>query len=327
MEVRRLGESGLKVSKLCLGCMSFGGAGGPTHPWAMDEEAAQPFFRRAIEAGVNFFDTANAYNHGASEEVTGRALKEYASRDEVVIATKVGLQMGSGPYKRGLSRRHIMEHIDGSLRRLGTDHVDLYFIHRLDPDTPLEETLVALDDIVRAGKVRYLGASSMWTWQFVKMREMQKANGLAPFVAMQNFYNLAYREEEREMIPYCRSEGVGLVPWSPLARGFLTRPQSDEEGPSKRNSEDPLRSKFFGTAGDFAVLKRVEAAADRLGVTMAQVALAWVMAQPGVTAPIIGATKIGQLEDAIKASGLQLDARTAKSLESVYRPRAAMGHS
>ncbi|MGY6708841.1 MAG: aldo/keto reductase [Rhizobiaceae bacterium] len=326
MEYRRIGQSGLKVSKICLGCMSFGGAGGPTHPWAMDEEAARPFFRRAVEAGITFFDTANAYNHGASEEVTGRALKEFARRDEVVIASKVGLSMGEGPMQRGLSRKHIMDQIDGTLRRLGTDHVDLYYIHRLDPDTPFEETLVALDDVVRAGKVRYLGASSMWTWQFVKMREMQLANGLAAFVAMQNFYNLAYREEEREMIPYCISEGVGVVPWSPLARGFLAGGKK-EVAPSKRSGEDNLRSKFFGSPGDFAVLKRVQAVAERLGISPAQVALAWVMGREGVSAPIFGATKIEQLDEAIKATEVELDARSVKSLETAYKPRAPMGHS
>lgn len=326
MEYRRIGQSGLKVSQLCLGCMSFGGAGGPTHPWAMDEAAARPFFRRAVEAGINFFDTANAYNHGASEEVTGRALKEFARRDEVVIASKVGLSMGEGPLQRGLSRKHIMEQIDGTLRRLDTDHVDLYYIHRLDPDTPFEETLAALDDIVRAGKVRYLGASSMWTWQFVKMREMQLANGLAPFVAMQNFYNLAYREEEREMIPYCISEGVGLMPWSPLARGFLAG-GSSESAPSKRAGEDNLRSKFFGSPADLAILKRVQGAADRLGISAAQVALAWVMGRAGVSAPIFGATKLEQLEEAIKATEVRLDDRTTRSLESAYRPRAPMGHA
>jgi 1-deoxyxylulose-5-phosphate synthase len=327
MEYRRIGQSGLKVSQLCLGCMSFGGAGGPTHPWAMDEEAARPFFRRAVEAGITFFDTANAYNHGASEEVTGRALKEFARRDEVVIASKVGLSMGDGALQRGLSRKHIMDQIDGTLRRLGTEHVDLYYIHRLDPDTPFEETLTALDDIVRAGKVRYLGASSMWTWQFVQMREMQLANGLAPFVAMQNFYNLAYREEEREMIPYCLSEGVGLLPWSPLARGFLAGRKDDDAQPSRRAGEDRLRSKFFGSPADFAILKRVQSAAERLGVAPAQVALAWIMGRPGVSAPIVGATKIEQLEDAISATELQLDARTVKSLEAPYKPRAPMGHT
>jgi len=326
MEYRRIGQSGLKVSKICLGCMSFGGAGGPTHPWAMDEKAARPFFRRAVEAGITFFDTANAYNHGASEEVTGRALKEFARRDEVVIASKVGLSMGEGPLQRGLSRKHIMDQIDATLRRLGTDHVDLYYIHRLDPDTPFEETLTALDDIVRAGKVRYLGASSMWTWQFVQLREMQLANGLAPFVAMQNFYNLAYREEEREMIPYCLSEGVGVVPWSPLARGFLAGGKK-EASPSKRAGEDNLRSKFFGSPADLAILKRVQAVAERLGISPAQVALAWVMGREGVSAPIFGATRMEQLEEAINAADVELDARTAKSLEAAYKPRAPMGHA
>jgi 1-deoxyxylulose-5-phosphate synthase len=327
MDQVRLGTSGLKVSRVCLGCMGFGGTGGPTHPWAIEEEASRVFFKRAVEAGINFFDTANVYNHGASEEATGRALKEYARREEVVIATKVGMAMGEGPLLKGLSRKHIMDQIDGSLRRLGTDYVDLYYIHRLDPETPFEETLTALDDVVRSGKVRYLGASSMWAWQFVKLREMQRANGLAAFVAMQNFYNLAYREEEREMIPYCISEGVGVVPWSPLARGFLAGSLPKGGGTTKRAAEDRLLTKFFGSSADYAILRRVQAAAGRLGTSPAQVALAWVMSRPGVSAPILGATKIDQLEEAIKASELKLDAKTVRSLESAYRPRAPMGHS
>lgn len=322
----RLGQSGLKVSRLCLGCMSFGPPGGPTHPWVIDEAAAQPFFRRAVEAGITFFDTANHYNFGASEEITGRALKQYARRDEIVVATKVGLKMGEGANQRGLSRRHIMEQVDQSLMRLGMDHIDLYYIHRLDPDTPFEETLVALDDVVRAGKVRYLGASSMWTWQFVKLVEMQRANGLAPFVAMQNFYNLAYREEEREMMPYCAAEGVGVVPWSPIARGFLAGNRPKQGEASNRARTDRQAHSYFGSKTDYAVLAAVEKAAKRLGVSAAQVAYAWVLSKPFVTSPIVGATKLGQLEEAIAAETIELDERTIRALEAPYRPRAVMGH-
>lgn len=327
MDYVRLGETGLKVSRLCLGCMSYGPPGGPTHPWVVDEEAAQPFFRKAFEAGINFLDTANHYNFGASEEITGRAIRRYSRRADVVLATKVGLKIGEGPNDAGLSRKHILEQIDRSLERLGTDYVDLYYIHRLDPGTPVEETLQALDDIVRAGKVRYIAASSMWAWQFARMREMQKAAGLARFVAMQNFYNLAYREEEREMIPYCRAEGVGIVPWSPIARGFLAgnRPRAGEA--TERGRTDANSTRYFGSAADYAVLAKVEKTAARLGVSAAQVAYAWVLSKPFVTAPIVGATKEYQLDQAIAALDIRLDERTVAALEAAYRPRVPAGHA
>lgn len=326
MEYVRLGNTGMTVSRLCLGCMSFGTPGGPTHPWVLDEEAAQPFFRKAVEAGITFFDTANHYNYGASEEITGRALMKYARREEVVVATKVGLKMGEHPGGRGLSRKHILDQIDQSLKRLGMDYVDLYYVHRLDPGTPFEETLDALDTAVRAGKVRYLAASSMWAWQFAKLREMQKATGFATFVAMQNFYNLAYREEEREMIPYCIAEGVGLVPWSPIARGFLAGNRPKDGAATERARTDPMAHNYFGSTQDYAVLAKVEQAAKKLGVKPAQVAYAWVLSKPFVTAPIVGVTKEHQLDEAIATLDIKLDARTTKSLEAPYRTRDVMGH-
>lgn len=327
MKYTRLGNTGLSVSRLCLGCMSYGTPGGPTHPWAIDEEASQPFYRKAVEAGINFFDTANIYNHGASEEITGRALKRYAARDAIVLATKVGLSMGEGRNRSGLSRKHILDQIDASLKRLGTDYVDLYYVHRLDPHTPFEETLTALDDIVRAGKVRYIAGSSMWAWQFAKLREMQKANGLAQFVAMQNFYNLVYREEEREMMPYCDTEGVGVVPWSPIARGFLAGNRTRQGGVTERGKTDVHLAGYFGTSTDYAIAAKVEQAAKKLGVSPAQVAYAWVLSKSFVASPIVGATKLPQLEEAIAALDVSLDARIVKSLEAPYRPRAPMGHS
>ena len=322
----KFGKTGMSVSRLCLGCMSFGTPGGPTHPWAIDEEAAQPFFRRAVEAGVNFFDTANHYNYGASEEITGRALKRYARRDEIVVATKVGLKMGEHPNDRGLSRKHILSQIDASLRRLEMDHVDLLYVHRLDPSTPFEETIEALDTVVRHGKVRYVAASSMWAWQFAKLREMQKAAGMARFVAMQNFYNLAYREEEREMMPYCVAEGVAVVPWSPIARGFLAGNRPAGGARTERARTDKVAEGYFGSKADFAVLAKVEQVAKRLGRSPAQVAYAWVLAKPFVTAPIVGVTKLEQLDEAIAAVDLDLDERTMKALEAPYRPRVPMGH-
>jgi 1-deoxyxylulose-5-phosphate synthase len=325
MNYVRLGNTGLQVSRLCLGCMSYGTPGGPTHPWVIDEEAAQPFFRKSVEAGINFFDTANFYNYGDSEEITGRALRKYARREEVVLATKVGLKMGEGPNMHGLSRKHIFEQIDGSLKRLGTDYVDLYYIHRLDRRTPFEETLAALDALVRAGKVRYIAASSMYAWQFAKLREMQRANGLAEFVAMQNFYNLAYREEEREMLPYCRAEGVAVVPWSPIARGFLAGNKTKQGGVTERGRTDVHIGNYFGSKTDYAILAKVEAAARKLGVKPAQVAYAWVLANPAVTAPIVGATKEHQLDEALQALDIKLDAATIRSLEAPYKPREVMG--
>jgi 1-deoxyxylulose-5-phosphate synthase len=327
MQLVRLGSTGLHVSRLCLGCMSFGTPGGPTHPWVLDEEASRPIIRRAVEAGINFFDTANHYNYGASEEVTGRALKDFARRDEIVVATKLGLKMGEHANQRGLSRKNIIEQVDQSLKRLGMEHIDLLYVHRLDPGTPFEETLEALDAVVRAGKVHYLAASSMWAWQFAKLREMQKAMGLARFVAMQNFYNLLYREEEREMMPYCAAEGVGVVPWSPIARGFLAGNRPAEGARTERARTDRFLETYFGSPLDYRIVERVREAAERLGRSPAQVAYAWVLSKPFVTSPIVGVTRMEQLDDALGALDLSLDARTVKALEGLYKPRAVMGHS
>jgi len=328
MDYVRLGKTGLKVSRLCLGCMSFGTPGGPTHPWVITEEAAQPFFRKAVEGGINFFDTANHYNYGDSERITGKALKAHARRDEIVVATKVGLRMSDNrPNDRGLSRKHIFDQIDQSLARLDMDYVDVLYIHRLDPDTEFEETLDALEAIIRAGKVRYVAASSMWAWQFAKLREMQKARGYQPFAAMQNFYNLIYREEEREMMAYCESEGVGVVPWSPIARGFLAGNRPKQGEATNRAATDKMAIGYFGSAQDYAILSKVEKVAEKLGVKPAQVAYAWVLSKSFVTAPIVGVTKLGQLDEAIAALDVRLDAASIRLLESAYKPRAAMGHS
>lgn len=325
MQYSQLGNTGMTVSSLCLGCMSFGTPGGPTHPWVVTEAESEPFFKLAIESGINFFDTADHYNHGDSEQITGRMLKKYGKRDEIVVATKVGLTMGDGPNKRGLSRKHIIESVDASLQRLQMDHVDLLYVHRLDPVTPFDEMLEALDMVVRAGKVIYPAASSMWSWQFAKLREMQLASGMTPFAAMQNFYNLAYREEEREMVPYCESEGVAVVPWSPIARGFLAgnRPKSGEH--TNRAKTDKM-SGYFGSKQDYTILDRVEKIADETGKSAAQIAYAWVMSKSFVTAPIVGATKLHQLEEAISAIDVQLTAGQIKRLESPYRVRPVMGH-
>ncbi|MGI9371997.1 MAG: aldo/keto reductase [Hyphomicrobiales bacterium] len=324
MEYVTLGGTGLKVSRLCFGCMSFGTPGWEVHPWVLNERESMPFFKRAFEAGINFLDTADFYSKGASEEITGKAIREFARREEVVLATKVGLDMKLGPNGMGLSRKHIIEGVDACLKRLGTDYIDLLYIHRLDPDTSLEETVEALDHVVRQGKALYLGSSSTWAWQFAKMRSYQQANGLAEFVAMQNFYNLVYREEEREMIPYCQSEGVALVPWSPMARGFLAgnRPK-DGEGTSRAKT-DKLAAGYFGSRQDYAILARVEKAAKKHGVKPAQIALAWVLSK--VTAPIVGASKMQHLDDAIATLDLELDDRTIASLEALYKPVPVMGH-
>ena len=326
MQTTQLGKTGLEVSRLCLGCMSFGTPGGPTHPWVVPEKESEPFFRLAIEAGINFFDTADHYNYGDSEEITGRMLKKYAKRDEIVVATKVGLTMGEGTNKRGLSRKHIIESVDASLRRLQMDHVDLLYVHRLDPLTPFEEMLDALDTVVRQGKVGYPAVSSMWAWQFAKLREMQKANGMVPFVAMQNFYNLAYREEEREMMPYLKSESVAMVPWSPIARGFLAgnKPKTGEG--TNRAKTDKMGG-YFGSAHDYAILARVQKVADELGVSPAQVAYAWVLANDVVTSPIVGSTKLHQLEEAIASVDVTLTKGQMKRLEAPYKVREPMGHS
>jgi aryl-alcohol dehydrogenase (NADP+) len=324
MEMVRLGRTGLKVSKLCLGTMTYGDP--KWRDWVLTEEAAAPFFRRAIEAGINFFDTADVYSLGASEIVTGRALKEYAaSREEVVIATKLFNAMGPSPNQRGLSRKWVMDAIDNSLKRLGTDYVDLYQIHRFDHDTPIEETVEALHDLVKAGKARYVGASSMYAWQFARFLKCAAELKMTPFVAMQNFYNLVYREEEREMIPLCRAEGVGVIPWSPLARGFLGRRAATAlDRQTTRARSDNVLDMAFGDI-DLEILRRVEAVAGKHGVSNAQVALAWLMQRPGITAPIIGASKPGHLDDALAAAKLALDAEDCLSLEEPYRPRPVAG--
>lgn len=326
MEYTRLGNTGLKVSRICLGMMTYGTP--KWRDWVLDEEASRPFIKAALDQGINFFDTADVYSIGVSEEVTGRALRDFARRDQVVLATKVNGAMGPGPNDRGLSRKHILQGIDDSLRRLGTDYVDLYQIHRFDPETPIEETMEALHDVVRAGKARYIGASSMYAWQFVKMQHAAEKRGWSRFVAMQNHYNLVYREEEREMIPYCRAEGIGLIPWSPLARGFLAGNRTREKGgDTTRARSDDFAHKMYYTEADFAIVDRVSALAQARGVNNAQIGLAWVLSKPGVAAPIIGASKPGHLEDAIAALSLNLTAEEIKSLEAPYQPHAIQGHS
>jgi 1-deoxyxylulose-5-phosphate synthase len=325
MEYVKLGRTGLDVSRICLGCMSYGEAAKGGHAWALDEETAKPFFKQAIELGINFFDTANVYSGGTSEEFTGRALEEYANRDEVVIATKVHGPMRRGPNGGGLSRKAVMAEIDHSLRRLGTDYVDLYQIHRFDPRTPLEETLEALHDVVKAGKARYIGASSMWAWQFSKALHTADAHGWTRFVSMQDHYNLLNREEEREMLPLCADEGIGVIPWSPLARGRLTRDWDDVTG---RSETDAFGSRLYsGDAADRAVVDQVKAVADERGVPRAQVALAWMLSKAVVTAPIVGATKPHHLDDAAAAVDLRLSTQEIQQLEGDYVPHEVAGFS
>jgi aryl-alcohol dehydrogenase (NADP+) len=321
-----LGRSGLKVSRLCLGCMTYGSS--KWRPWVLDEEAGRPFIRRALEAGITFFDTADMYSHGASEEVLGRAIRDFAKRDEIVIATKVFFRTGPGANDEGLSRKHILQAIDASLRRLGTDYVDLYQIHRFDEATPVEETMEALHDVVKSGKARYIGASSMWAWRFAKMQRAAERGGWTRFVSMQNHYNLIYREEEREMIPLCLDEGVGVIPWSPLARGFLAgnRGRDRQGGATERAKSDDYAHRMYYAESDFDVVDRVVELAKRRGVTPAQIALAWILHKPGVTAPIVGASKMEQLEQAISAAEIKLSDEEMKSLEEPYRPHATLGH-
>jgi aryl-alcohol dehydrogenase (NADP+) len=322
MRYRKLGRTGLDVSPVCLGCMSFGDPARGSHPWSLDEEASLPLIRRALEAGINFFDTANVYSDGSSEEIVGRALAEFADRDEVVIATKVHGQMRSGPNGRGLSRKAIMTEIDHSLRRLGTDYVDLYQIHRWDPHTPIEETLEALNDVVKAGKARYIGASSMWAWQFSKALHASERNGWARFVSMQNHYNLLNREEEREMLPLCADESVAVLPWSPLARGRLTR---DWDESTSRSETDEFGKTLYDPASDRTIVERVASLASARGVPRAQVALAWLLSKPVVTSPIVGVTKMAHLDDAIAAVDLELTADEIASLEEPYTPHPVVG--
>jgi aryl-alcohol dehydrogenase (NADP+) len=336
MEYVRLGATGLKVSRLCLGCMTYGSS--KWRPWVMDEAEARPFFRQAIEAGINFFDTADMYSLGQSEVVTGNVLKDLAPRDQLVIATKVYNPMGKGPNDCGLSRKHIMQAIDASLKRLGADYVDLYQIHRFDYETPMEETIDALNEVVRAGKALYIGASSMHAWQFMKMLGLQREGSLARFVSMQPHYNLLYREEEREMFPLCQSEGVGVIPWSPLARGFLAgnrkagdNPRAAEAAPANaettRAGTDEFAHALYYRPQDFAIADRLTAVATRLGRPNAQVALAWMLAKPVITAPIIGATKPHHIKDAVEALTLKLDPADSRALEEPYRPKRVMGHT
>ena len=326
MDMVNLGRAGVKVSRICLGCMTYGSS--QWRPWVLDEEASRPFFRRAWEAGINFFDTADMYSDGASEEVLGNALRDLAiPREQVVVATKVFNPMGPGPNQRGLSRKHIAHAIDASLRRLKLDYVDLYQIHRFDTTTPIEETLEALDAVVRAGKALYLGASSMYAYQMAKMLHASDRLGLARFATMQNHYNLVYREEEREMNPLCREEGIGLIPWSPLARGFLAGNRNREDrGETSRAKTDDFAHKLYYNDGDFEVVDRVGEIAGRRGVSNAQVALAWLLQQPGVTAPIVGASKPHHLDDALAATALKLDESELKALAEPYRPHRILGH-
>jgi 1-deoxyxylulose-5-phosphate synthase len=326
MRYTRLGATGAVVSRICLGCMSYGSS--RWRPWVLDEADARPFFRQAIEAGINFFDTADMYSVGVSEEVTGRALREFGVMDEIVLATKVYNPMGEGPNMRGLSRKHIVQGCEASLKRLGVETIDLYQIHRFDAATPIEETLAALDHLVHAGKVRYLGASSGWAWQMAKALSVSEMNGWARFVSMQNHYNLLYREEEREMIPLCREEGVAVIPWSPLARGLLAggRASMADRESTTRAATDDYGHQLYNEPGDWEVVEAVRAVAEGRGVTPAEVALAWLLSKPGVTAPIVGATKLSHLGAAIRAVELALEPEEIARLEAPYRPHPVRGH-
>ena len=326
MEYVRLGTTGLKVSRICLGCMSYGGPN-ERWPWALDEEASRPFIQRALELGINFFDTADVYSRGRSEEIVGRALRDFAARDQVVIATKVHGEMGPGPNDQGQSRKHIFSSIDASLKRLGTDYVDLYQIHRWDYATPIEETLQALNDVVRMGKARYIGASSMYAWQFAKALYTADLHGWTRFVSMQPHYNLVYREEEREMLPLCRDQGIGVIPWSPLARGLLTGGRVKDGGETPRSQTDGFARHLYAHRDDFDIVERLAEVAKERGLPDAQVALAWLLSKPGITAPIIGATKLGHLEDAVAALSVELSAEEIQRLEELYKPHPVLGHS
>ena len=326
MEYKNLGKSGLKVSRICLGCMTYGVSDRGAHSWTLDEEKSRPLIRQAIELGINFFDTANTYSDGTSEEFVGRALKDFARREEIVVATKVYFPMREGPNARSLSRKAIMTEIDASLRRLGMDYVDLYQIHRWDKTTPIEETLEALHDVIKAGKARYIGASSMFAWQFSKALYKADSHGWSRFVSMQNHYNLINREEEREMLPLCASEGIGVIPWSPLARGRLTR---DWDETTNRTETDEFGKTLYTSAvdSDRKVVERVAEVAAKRGVPRAQVALAWLLSKPFMTAPIVGASKPNHLEDAVAAVSLKLSEEEITKLEEPYVPHPVVGFS
>ncbi len=325
MEFVRLGQTGLEVSRLCLGCMSFGDPA--WQPWILDEEASQPFFRRAIELGINFFDTADIYSLGVSEEITGRALKRYGIAHEIVLASKVFFTLQEGPNRGGLSRKTIVQSCEDSLRRLGVETIDLYQIHRYDPAVPIEETLAALDLLVRQGKVRYIGASSMYAWQLARMLGASALHGWARFVSMQNHYNLLYREEEREMIPLCQAEGLGILPWSPLARGLLARAETIKDPPATaRAKSDELMHARYTHEADGAVVRALQAVSRSLGLAPAQVALAWLLCKPAVTAPIVGVSKLAHLEDAVGALDVALSDDDVAALEAPYVPHRVIGH-
>jgi aryl-alcohol dehydrogenase-like predicted oxidoreductase len=326
MQYVRLGKSGLKVSRICLGMMTYGTS--KWRDWVLDEDQSRPIIQHALELGINFFDTADMYSLGVSEEVTGRALRDFTRRDEVVISSKVFYPMGEGPNQRGLSRKHIMESIDATLKRLGTDYVDLYQIHRFDPGTPMEETLEALHDIVKAGKARYIGASSMFAWQFTKYLYLADLHGWTRFISMQNHYNMIYREEEREMIPLCQEEGIAVIPWSPLARGFLAGTRSKEDyGDTLRAKSDEFAHHMYYEEQDFQIVERVVNTAERYNVKPAQIARAWLLHKPGVTAPIIGASKMRYLDEAVEALDIELSDEDMQYFEELYQPREILGHS
>jgi aryl-alcohol dehydrogenase-like predicted oxidoreductase len=325
VEFLPLGKSGLKVSRLCLGCMNYGSS--QARPWILDEEAALPFYRQAIDAGINFFDTADLYSQGKSEEVTGRALQKLGvAREHIVIATKVFYPTGSTPNEQGTTKKHVRHAIDASLQRLGVDYIDLYQIHRYDRSTPMEETLAALTDLIKQGKVLHIGASSMYAWEFARFLHIARTNGFAQFVSMQNHYNLIYREEEREMIPFCREENIGVIPWSPLARGFLAgnRPRSGE-GETTRGKSDASSRRLYYQESDYQVLDRVTDLAKKRGMSNAQLAIAWMLHKPAIISPIVGATKPHHLDEAIKALDVRLSDDEIKYLEEPYRPHAVLG--
>ncbi len=326
MEYVRLGATGLKVSRLCLGAMTYGSS--KWRPWVLDEAESVPFIRRALEHGINFFDTADMYSRGESERVLGRALKAHAQRDHIVIATKAFYPLTDNPNAHGLSRKHLLHAIDDSLQRLGTDYVDLYQIHRFDYTTPIEETIDALHDIVKTGKARYVGASSMYAWQFAKMLQAADRRGLTRFVSMQNHYNLIYREEEREMLPLCRADGIGVIPWSPMARGFLAGNRNKAaHGETVRAQTDDFAHQMYYADADFAIAERAADLARRRGVSAAQIALAWLLAKPAVTAPIVGASKPHHLEEAVAAVDIALAPDEMTFLEELYQPHPILGHS